>query len=473
MPEPIDLLIEGTVVTMDGDRRVFRDGAVAVRGDRIVGVDDAAELRERYEPARRLGGRRRMVLPGLIDCHNHLAQALVREYALEDYPNIYRVYIPCEMAMDETDAEVSAKFGVSQLLRAGVTTVAETTCTREHEEPIARTVMETGIRCAMARGLGDRTSRLASNYEQIDERSTYSDDRGLLREDLAITEEWLERWSVEGEGRLRPWIHNLGVPSCSDDRFLATQELARKHDSGVMCHINRDREEIELAFSLFGERPIEHLHSIGALDDRFLAIHAMLTTDREIKMLAEAGTAVAHAPIVCTDIVSAVTKVVSMRAAGVTVGLGCDTVINDLFKVMRIAFVMHGQASGIPLYDPVALTTEDAMTMATIDAARALRWDHEVGSLEEGKAADVVVVDAENTRLTPAYQPIGTLVRYAVGTDVESVVVAGRVVVDDGRVLTIDEAPLLDEAVRLGDKLGAVLGPRRYRPLAAEATVVP
>jgi 5-methylthioadenosine/S-adenosylhomocysteine deaminase len=473
MPEPIDLLIEGTVITMDGARRVFRDGAVAVRGDRIVAVDEASELRERYEPARRLGGRRRMVLPGLIDCHNHLAQALVREYALEDYPNIYRVYIPCEMAMDETDAEVSAKFGISQLLRAGVTTVAETTCTREHEEPIAQTVVETGIRCAMARGLGDRTSRLASNYEQIDERSTYSDDPGLLREDLAITEEWLERWSIEGEGRLRPWIHNLGVPSCSDDRFLATKELARKHDTGVMCHINRDREEIELAFSLFGERPIEHLHSIGALDDRFLAIHAMLTTDREISMLAEAGTAVAHAPIVCTDIVSAVTKVVSMRAAGVTVGLGCDTVINDLFKVMRIAFVMHGQASGIPLYDPVALTTEDAMTMATIDAARALRWDDEIGSLEADKAADVVVVDAENTRLTPAYQPVGTLVRYAVGTDVESVVVAGRLIVDGGRVLTIDEGPLLDEAVRLGDKLGAVLGPRRYRPLAAEATVMP
>lgn len=286
-----------------------------------------------------------------------------------------------------------------------------------------------------------------------------------------MTEEWLRRWADEGEGRLRPWINNLGVPSCSDERFLATQEMAAKHDSGVMCHINRDREEIELSFSLFGERPIEHLNGIGALDDRFLAIHAMLTTDREIQMLADAGAAVAHAPIVCTDIVSAVTKVVAMRAAGVTVGLGCDTVINDLFKVMRTAFVMHGQATGIPLYDPLSLTTEDAMTMATIDAARALRWDHEIGSLEAGKAADVVVVDAENTRLTPAYQPVGTLVRYAVGTDVESVVVAGRVVVDEGRVLTIDEPPLLDEAVRLGEKLGAVLGPRRYRPLARDAVV--
>jgi 5-methylthioadenosine/S-adenosylhomocysteine deaminase len=470
--KPVDLLIEGNVITMDSERRVLPDGAVAVRGDRIVAVGDASELRERYEPARRLGGRRRIVLPGLIDCHNHLAQALVREYALEDYPNIYRVYIPAEMAMNELDAEVSAKFGISQLLRAGVTTVAETTCTKEHEEPIARTVMETGIRCAMARGLGDRTSKLASNYDQIDERSSYSDDPGFLREDLAVTDEWLERWSVEGQGRLRPWIHNLGVPSCSDERFLATKELAEKHDSGVMCHINRDREEIELSFSLFGERPIEHLHRIGALGDRFLAIHAMLTTDREIHMLAEAGAAVAHAPIVCTDIVSAVTKVVAMRAAGVTVGLGCDTVINDLFKVMRIAFVMHGQASGIPLYDPVGFTTEDAMTMATIDAARAIRWDDEIGSLEPGKAADVVVVDAENTRLTPTYQPAGTLVRYAVGTDVETVVVAGRIVVDEGRVLTVDEPSLLDEAVRLGDKLGAALGPRRYRPLPLERAAV-
>jgi 5-methylthioadenosine/S-adenosylhomocysteine deaminase len=468
MPEHADLLIEGTVITMDPKRRVIRDGAVAVTGDRIAAVGAADEVRSAYGAERTLGGGRRIVLPGLIDCHNHLAQALVREYALEDYPNIYRVYIPTEMAMDQHDADVSARFGISQLLRAGVTTVAETTCTFEHEEPIAQAVMDTGIRCAMARGLGDRTSKLASNYDQIDERSSYSDDPGKLREDLATTEEWLERWAGEGEGRLRPYIHNLGLPSCSDERFLATKELAQRRDTGVMCHISRDREEIELIFSLFGERPIEHLNTIGALDGRFLAIHAMLTTDREIRMLAEAGAAVAHAPIVCTDIVSAVTKVVAMRTAGVTVGLGCDTVINDLFKVMRIAFVMHGQSTGIPLYDPLAFSTEDAMEMATIDAARALRWDNEIGSLEPGKAADVVVVDAENTRLTPAYHPVGTLVRYAVGTDVESVVVAGRIVVDDKRVLTVDEPALLDEAEQLGDKLGRVLGPRRYHPLPVD-----
>ena len=114
-----------------------------------------------------LGGPHRFVIPGLIDCHNHLAQALVRDYALEDLPNIYRIYIPAEMAMDADDARVSAQVGIAQLLRSGATTVAETTCTPEHEDSITQTVMETGIRCAMARGTGDRATELASNYAQI------------------------------------------------------------------------------------------------------------------------------------------------------------------------------------------------------------------------------------------------------------------------------------------------------------------
>ncbi|MGH2991819.1 MAG: amidohydrolase family protein, partial [Solirubrobacterales bacterium] len=112
---------------MDPERRVIRDGAIAVNGERIIAVDSAQQLRERFRAERTLGGPRRFVLPGLIDCHNHLAQALVRDNALEDLPNIYRIYVPAEMAMDADDAAVSAHVGIAQLLRSGVTTVAETT----------------------------------------------------------------------------------------------------------------------------------------------------------------------------------------------------------------------------------------------------------------------------------------------------------------------------------------------------------
>jgi 5-methylthioadenosine/S-adenosylhomocysteine deaminase len=467
----VTTLVEGTLITMDPARRVIPDGSVAVAGDRIADIGSAADLRARYPDARRIGGARRYVIPGLIDCHNHVAQALCRESTVEDFPNIYRIYIPAEAIQSEDDVRISAKVAFAQLMRAGVTTMTETTCTVAHEEPIAETAMETGIRCALARGMWDRESRLAGNYEQITDRSWYRDDPKVLADDLAYTKEFFAKWFTKGEGRVRPWVHNLGVPSCSDERYLATDELAKEWGTGVMTHINRDREEIELSVSLFGHRPLEHLASIGALTERLVAIHAMLTTDREIRMMAEAGAKLAHAPVVCTDIMSAVTRVPLMRELGITVGLGCDTIINDLLKLMRIAFIMHNQAA-MPLFDPFGFTTLDAFEMGTIDAAKLLLWDDEIGSLEVGKAADITVIDANNVRLSPSTDPVSTLVRYGVGTDAESVMVAGQLTVHEGRLVTIDEADLLDEAAELGARMIAEMSPRRYIQLGTNVNVL-
>ncbi|MCY3617550.1 MAG: amidohydrolase family protein [Acidimicrobiaceae bacterium] len=464
-PQAADFVITGTVITVDAERRVYTDGAVAVRDSRIVAVGPRADVEAIYEGGCRLGGPRDLVIPGLIDTHNHMAQALVRSMALEDLPNITRVYIPAEDVLGDDGIRTSARVAMANLLRAGVTTTTDTTCTAEHEEAVGETARETGIRCALAVGQRDRTSRLASNYEQIDGRSEYSDDPAVRDDNIAHLEDFLTRWSARGQGLVRPYIHAASVPSVSDEMFMAARELAERHDTVVMTHINRDREEIELCVSLFGRRPIEHLSHIGALGPRFLAIHAMLTTAREIRLLAEAGAKLTHAPVVCTDIVSAVTDVVGMRAAGVTVGLGCDTVINDILAVMRIAFFMQAQSAGIPMYDPVGFTTEDAFDMATIEGAKALMWDTEIGSLEVGKAADIAVIDGENPRLSPRHNPVGSIVRYAAGTDVRSVLVDGRLVVDDGRVLTLDEGLLLKDADEVAGRVREDLLHRRYWPL--------
>ncbi len=467
-----DFVATGTVVTVDPERRVFLDGAVAITGSRIVAIGPRAEVEAAYTGWRRLGGPRDLVIPGLIDSHNHMAQALVRGMAFEDLPNITRVYIPAEDVLGDDGIRTSARVTMANLLRAGVTTTTDTTGTPEHENAVGETALEMGIRCALAVGQRDRTSRLASNYEQIEGRSEYRDDPAVRAANIAHIDDFLTRWATRGGGRVRPYIHAPSVPSVSDEMFEAARELAERHDTAMMTHINRDREEIELCVSLFGRRPLEHLSHIGVLGPRFLAIHAMLTTAREVRLLADAGAKLTHAPVVCTDIVSAVTDVVGMRAAGVTVGLGCDTVINDILAVARIAFLMHGQAAGIPLYDPIAFTTEDAFDMATIDGATALLWDHEIGSLEVGKAADITVIDGENLRLSPRHNPIGSIVRYAAGTDVKSVLVDGTLVVDDGEVLTVDEAALLDEADAIATRIRAHLLPRRYWPLTQRSELI-
>ena len=472
MTRTADFMVLGTVITSDPERRVFLDGAVAVQGSKIAAVGPRSEVEATYQAARRLGGPRDLVIPGLIDTHNHMAQALVRGMALEDLPNITRVYIPAEDVLGDDGIRTSSRMTMANLLRAGVTTTTDTTCTAEHEEAVGETALEMGIRCALAVGQRDRTSRLASNYEQLEGRSEYHDDPAMRADIVAHLEDFLTRWSQKGCGLVRPFIHAASVASLSDDLFGAARDLAERHDTMMMTHINRDREEIELCVSLFGCRPLEHLSRIGALGPRFLAIHAMLTTAREVRLLAEAGAKLSHAPVVCTDIVSAITDVVGMRAAGVTVGLGCDTVINDIMAVMRIAFFMHGQSAGIPLYDPIGFTTEDAFDMATIDGARALMWDDEIGSLEAGKAADLAVIDGENPRLSPRHNPVGSLVRYAAGTDTKSVLVNGRLVVDDGRVLTVDEAALLDEADEVAARIRDDLLPRRYWPLTQRSKLI-
>ena len=470
-PQHVDYLLHGTTLTMDAANRVIQDGAVVVNAQRIVAIGKKRELEQDYAPRETIGGQNALIMPGLIDCHNHLAQALVREFGMEDLPNIYRVYIPCEIAMTATDARISAEFMICQLLRAGVTTVAETTCTVAHEDAIAGALLDAGMRAVMARGQGDRKTRFASNYEQVEGRTSCTDDPGKLREDLARCEDFIRHWQAHGQGRLIPWIHTMGLPACSDERFIRTRELAEKYNSGVMTHINRDREEIEISLALHGERPLEHMNTIGALWPGYVAIHAMLTTDREIQALAAAGAKVAHSPVACTDIISAITKVVTMRAAGVTVGLGCDTVINDMFKVMRIAFIMHTQATGLPLYDPISFSTEDAFAMATRDAAKMLGLEHEIGSLEPGKKADVVVVDADNVRLSPHHNPIGVIVQYATGTDVTDVLVDGKRVVANGRLVNLDEALVLKAAEQLSDRLRPIIEARRYRPLTQYSMV--
>lgn len=454
---------------MDGDEDVIRNGAVGIAGERIALVGDRDDVVPRHDGARRLGGPRSIVIPGLIDCHNHLCQSLVREYGFEDIQSVNRVYIPAEAEMTVDEARVSALVAVAQLLRSGVTTVAETTGTLGHESVIVEVVESSGIRCAMARGQGDRTASHAGNYDQRSSRSSFRDDPGQLEDDLARTEEFILESQGKAGGRLRPWIHTGSVLRCSDARFLAARTLAERHGTGLMTHINRDREEIEFTIDVLGKRPLEHLHELGVLGPKFLAIHAMLTTDREIELLRGSGANVAHAPIVCPDILSAVTKVVTMRSAGVTVGLACDTVINDILTVMRLTWLMQSQASSIPLYDPAGFTAEAAFAMGTRDAARALAWDDAIGSIEVGKQADLAIIDADNLRLSPFVDPMTALVRFASGVDVDSVFVAGDLVVKQGKVMTIDEQALLSEAVALYGRLGSTLDARRMRPLSGRS----
>jgi 5-methylthioadenosine/S-adenosylhomocysteine deaminase len=238
-----------------------------------------------------------------------------------------------------------------------------------------------------------------------------------------------------------------------------------RHGAKLQIHASRDREEVEFCLATRGRRPIEQLAEIGVLDFNTVLAHAMLATEREIRLMGEAHCNVAHSAVECVNILNAVPNVRMMRELGVNVALGGDNAANDMFRVMHAAWVMHTAMRGIANYDPDYLTAEDVLAMATIDAARLLGLDHAIGSIEAGKQADLVVLDGADPHLFPVQALVPELVRHASRGDVRYVLVAGEVVRDPDGVRTMDLRELAARADRHAPRLREIAAGGRYRSL--------
>lgn len=466
----VDYLVSGTVITCDDARSVLSDGAVAVRGPQIVAVGRRKDLESRFVPDERLGGRRAFVLPGLIDCHSHLAQALVRSLIAHELPMIYRLYLPAEDAMTLEQVGVSARLCMAQLIRSGVTAVAETTATPAHEDTIVAAVEETGMRVVMARGAADQDSHHAGSYSQITGHSWAKPRLGEAERDLNRTSQFLDRYPPAGDQLLRGAVLASHITGFSPEYIRTAAALAADRSASFQVHVGRDREEVEFSLAVYGRRPVEQLAHWGVLSERLLAIHAILVTDREAGLLAAAGASVAHSPVECQNILNGIPRVQRLRERGIAVGLGCDNAINDMWEVMRAGWVIHSSMGAIPDYDPEHLPAGDILDMATRDAARALLWHDGLGSIEVGKQADLVVVDGDAAHLVPVHDPVTELVRYGTRADVRDVMVAGRLLLSSGRHTTIDTERLFAAAEQAAPSVAAAVTPRRYRPLSRPAS---
>jgi cytosine/adenosine deaminase-related metal-dependent hydrolase len=452
----VDLLVTGRILTMDAARRDIPDGAVAVSGSRIVAVGTIEELAD-FEPTRRIAGG--VIMPGMIDCHTHVTQALVRGLIADELPMIYRLYTPATTAMTPEECGLAATLCCSQLLRSGVTTVCEGAIggNEDQSDAVIDAIASTGIRCNLVRGRPDQDAHHAALYSQTTDRSWCRPRPGALDVEMDRIAALLARFPPGTDALMTAGVCASSLLSCSPDYFAAADALARKACAKLHVHAARDREEVEFCLSVYGRRPIEQLAELGVIGPHLVVAHAMLANAAELRLLAGAG--VAHSPIECVNILSAIPDVRMMRELGVTVGLGCDNAANDMFRVMLAAWLIHGATRGIAGYEPAILPAIDILSMATIEAARLLGLDAVTGSIEPGKQADLVVLDANR----PIQHLPTELVRY--GATVRTVLVAGRVVFGDGALSTIDAEKLGIEADKAAARLRAIVEPRRYRSL--------
>ncbi|MGE3701987.1 MAG: amidohydrolase family protein [Hyphomicrobiaceae bacterium] len=461
-----DLLVLGKIVTMDARQRIIADGAVAITGRDIAAVGARDEVLRDWQAPRRIGGDA-IVIPGMIDAHTHCTQCFVRALTSNELPMIPRIYNPAQQSLSPAQAGAAVRLLAAQLIRAGVTTLCEGTLNPAHEDAIVDALQEAGVRCVMARGAADQDFHHAALYAQRSgiERSWVKERQGEAERDLMRSAAFLDRFPARGPGLIRGAVNASALPGFSASYFRGAGALARGRQATLHTHVSRDREEVELSMAVWGKRPVERLAELDVLDERFVAVHAVLASPREIRMLGEARASLVHSPIECVANLNAVADVQQFRSAGCRVALGCDIQANDMFATMRAGWLVHGALYGITRYDPEYLTAAELFAMVTTESARVLRIDDRTGSIEAGKAADIVVLDANAPHLMAQQDVVSELVRYGSRAEVQHVLIDGQVVLENGQHRTIDLDRLKAEASAGARHVRNAVVERRYKPL--------
>jgi 5-methylthioadenosine/S-adenosylhomocysteine deaminase len=421
------LLHADHVMTMDPANRVIADGVVAVQGDRIAAVGPAAELRTRYPgvPVRRLANR--LLMPGLVNAHLH--SGLLRGTA-ECLPvwDWLRMFIdPMHRVLRSEDAEAASFLCYSESVLSGTTTVVDMW---RYMEGSARAAQQIGNRTVMVPYVGEHP-----DYDYFD----HLDD----------TEALLETWHGGANGRVEVWVgleHAFYATEPAHARAIA---LAQKFGTGFHTHSNEAEVELREMQRRYGCRSIPALEKLGLLDaPRTLLAHCVWLNDDEIDLMARRGVAVAHNPTSNMKLASGAAPVARLRQAGVAVGIGTDGEKEnnnlDMFEEMKFASLLAKFAS----LDAAAMPAWDVLRMATIEGARAIGKDHEIGSLERGKKADLIAVRTDTPRLTPLFGGKDgnlhhNLVHAVRGGDVDLTMVDGRIVVEDGQLKTANMTELI------------------------------
>jgi 5-methylthioadenosine/S-adenosylhomocysteine deaminase len=434
------VVTNGTVITMDGVDRVIAPGAVAVDGRDIVAVDTADAIAAAYAADETIDARGGVVLPGLVNTHTHAPMVLYRGLA-DDLPLMEWLehYIFPAEAKTVTPAFVRAgtRLAALEMIRSGTTTFADM---YYFEEEIADLTRQAGLRAV----LGQTIIRFP-----VPDARTPAD--GLARAERFIR-------AFAGDDLIVPAVAPHAMYTLDAETLGAARSLADRYAVPVLIHLSETRAEIDAAFEAHRATPVAYLDSLGFFGPRTLAAHGVHLTPADIGLLGARGVAVSHNPESNMKLASGTAPVPALRAAGIPVGLGTDGAASnndlDMFEAMRQAALLHKLQSN----DPRVLPAREVLAMATREGAAALGLGREIGSLEQGKRADLIVVSMDHVRQTPMYDPVSHLVYVTRGDDVRTTVVNGRVLMRDGAVLTLDEPAVLAEARRLAIDVQAAVG---------------
>ncbi len=452
MPIPADTLIEhALVVTMNPTRDVITDGAVAITGTEIVGVGKTDDLRERFTAHEIVDGRRFVVTPGMVNTHIHITgEPLTRGYVPDDTPfeeNVFMWLCPLYAVHTEEEERLSAQLAAAEMLKSGTTSFLEAGTVR-FVDAVVDGLVEIGIRGRIGKWVWDLPPEPAVYRQTTDEA-------------IANLEKTLTDHRFVAGGRIQAWSMVVGHTTCTDTLWRAARDAADRYSTGLNFHMSPAAMDPDGFLAQYGQRPIEHLSEIGVLGPNCVLVHCVHVDDNEIRLLAHHRCSVAHCPTTALKVSYGVTqigKMPEMVKAGINVSIGIDgNNASNYSDMMRATYLVAGLFKDARR-DPTMFPAEQAYEMATLGGARAILSEHEIGSVEAGKKADLVLHDRDRPEWTPLLNVANQLVWSADGRGVHTVFVDGRKVVDAYRLTTVDEHGLYRRAQAAGEAIVARSG---------------
>jgi 5-methylthioadenosine/S-adenosylhomocysteine deaminase len=439
---PVDLIISGgTIVTMDGARRIIEDGAIAIREGRIAATGSRAEVAAQFTARETMDASGKVVIPGLVNGHTHVPMTLFRGLAddLDLQEWLTRYIFPAE-AKNVTEEFVRAgtRLGLAEMIRGGTTTYCDM---YYFEDAIADETAKAGVRALLGETVID--------FPVADNKTN--------AEAMAYTERFVKKW--QGHALITPAIAPHAPYTVSEDHLKAVRAFSDRTHAPIVIHVAETRKEMEESIKSKGASPVAYLSRMGFLNARVIAAHVVFASAEEIELLKRSGTGVVHNPQSNMKLASGVAPVPQMLLADLHLGLGTDGAAsnNDLnmWEEMDAAAKLHKVFS----LDPKVVTAQQAFEMATIRGARALHMEREIGSIETGKRADLVIVDLDTLNQTPLYNLYSDLVYATKAADVRTVIIEGRVVMLDRRLLTLDESDIKARARVFRERIHQSLAP--------------
>ena len=441
-PRQISTIVSGgAVVTVDAARNIYNPGAIAIDGTNIVAVGPADDIAARFKAAQQINTVGSVVIPGLINTHAHAPMVLYRGLAddlrLQEWLEKY--IFPAEAkTVSREMVRAGTRLAALEMIQSGTTVYADM---YYFEEEIARVTKAAGMRGV-----------LGQTIIQFPVPDAKTPQEGLARTEAFIRE-------FANDDLIVPAVAPHSAYTLGAKDLLVSRALATKYAVPVLIHVAET--EVELGTSRkthAGMTPVAYLQSIGFWGPRTVANHGVWVDAADMKILRSHQVSVSHNPESNMKLASGIAPVPEYLAAGITVGLGTDGAASnndlDMFEAMRVAALLHKVKTG----DPRVIPAATALAMATIEGARALGLEKQIGSLEAGKRADLAVVSMASARQTPIYDPVSHLVYASTGNDVRTVIVNGRVLMRDRKMLTLDEPAVLAEARKIADAVRAAVG---------------